>query len=166
MEQRYPLETVQLVGDNTIARATKKVVRAMLVNQYVISRTPKQFDGKQEKILFFILYSAFFIVTLQMGIIKKKSIMEARTRRRRATRPISHYWEMVKDLDDSQKLQLVTMLVSSVKPAKVEPKKKYTADDFAGMWSDEYFMDVDELNKLIRDGRHVKSNRDRIWDEV
>ena len=92
--------------------------------------------------------------------------MEARTRRRRATRPISHYWEMVKDLDDSQKLQLVTMLVSSVKPAKVEPKKKYTADDFAGMWSDEYFMDVDELNKLIRDGRHVKSNRDRIWDEV
>ena len=45
-------------------------------------------------------------------------------------------------------------------------KKKYTADDFAGMWSDEYFMDVDELNKLIRDGRHVKSNRDKIWDEL
>ena len=44
--------------------------------------------------------------------------------------------------------------------------KKYTADDSAGMWSDEYFMDVDELNKLIRDGRHVKSNRDKIWDEL
>jgi len=25
---------------------------------------------------------------------------------------------------------------------------------------------VDELNKLIRDGRHVKSNRDKIWDEL
>ena len=45
-------------------------------------------------------------------------------------------------------------------------KKKYTVDDFAGGWSDEYFMDVDELNKLIRDGRHVKSNRDKIWDEL
>ncbi len=92
--------------------------------------------------------------------------MEVRTRRRRATRPISHYWEMVKDLDDSQKLQLVTMLVSSVKPAKAEPKKKYIADDFAGIWSDEEYTDVDELNKVIRDGRHVKSNRDRIWDEL
>lgn len=38
--------------------------------------------------------------------------MEARTRRR-ATHPISHYWGLVKDLDDSQKLQLVTMLVIS-----------------------------------------------------
>ena len=43
--------------------------------------------------------------------------------------------------------------------AEKKPRKKYTADDFAGMWNDEYFMDVDELNKLIRDGRHVKSNR-------
>ena len=58
-------------------------------------------------------------------------------RRRRATHPISHYWGLVKDLDDSQKLQLVTMLVSSVKPAKTEQKKKLDACDYAGIWSDE-----------------------------
>jgi hypothetical protein len=29
---------------------------------------------------------------------------------------MSYYWSMVKDMDDSQKLELVTMLVNSVKP--------------------------------------------------
>ena len=33
------------------------------------------------------------------------------------TKPIMHYWGMVKDLDDSQKLELVTLLVNSVKPS-------------------------------------------------
>ena len=44
--------------------------------------------------------------------------MEATVRRRQhTTHPITHYWRLVKDMDDSQKLELVTMLVSSVKPA-------------------------------------------------
>ena len=30
---------------------------------------------------------------------------------------MSYYWDVVKDMDDSQKLELVTMLVESVKPA-------------------------------------------------
>ena len=29
---------------------------------------------------------------------------------------MSYYWSVVKDMDDSQKLELVTMLVNSVKP--------------------------------------------------
>ena len=41
----------------------------------------------------------------------------ATTRRRGASHPISHYWGLVKDMDDSQKLQLITMLADSVKPA-------------------------------------------------
>ena len=80
--------------------------------------------------------------------------MEATTtRRRRAAHPISHYWGLVKDMDDSQKLELVTMLVSSVKPAKAEPKedenesaKKLTADDFAGAWAT---MDDDMLDAAL-----------------
>ena len=32
---------------------------------------------------------------------------------------MSYYMEMVKDMDDSQKLELVTMLIDSVKPAIV-----------------------------------------------
>lgn len=79
------------------------------------------------------------------------------------------YWDLIKDAGNEVKLALIKKLSDAVMTAVAEKKprkKKYTADDFAGMWSDEYFMDVDELNKLIRDGRHVKSNRDKIWDEL
>ena len=74
------------------------------------------------------------------------------------------YWNLIKDAGNEVKLALIKKLSDALKPAvaeKKQRKKKYTADDFAGMWTDEYFMDVDELNKLIRDGRHVKSNRDK-----
>lgn len=42
--------------------------------------------------------------------------MATTTARRRSAHPMSYYWSMVKDMDDSQKLELVTMLVNSVKP--------------------------------------------------
>ena len=42
--------------------------------------------------------------------------MATTTARRRTAHPISHYWGLVKDMDDSQKLELVTMLIESVKP--------------------------------------------------
>jgi hypothetical protein len=49
--------------------------------------------------------------------------------------------------------------------ATLKAKKKYTADDFAGMWDDEHFMAAEDINKAIRDGRHVKSSRDEFWDK-
>ena len=59
------------------------------------------------------------------------------TRRRRTAHSISHYWDMVKDMDDSQKLELISLLAESVKPAKDDtmsmeemiedyPYKRYT----------------------------------------
>ena len=33
---------------------------------------------------------------------------------------MSYYWGVVKDLDDSQKLELVTMLIESVKPIQTK----------------------------------------------
>ena len=42
--------------------------------------------------------------------------METTTVRKRSRRPMSYYWDMVKDMDESQKLELVTMLIESVKP--------------------------------------------------
>ena len=38
------------------------------------------------------------------------------TARRRTAHPMSYYREMVKDMDDSQKLELVSILIESVKP--------------------------------------------------
>ena len=89
------------------------------------------------------------------------------TKRRRTAHSISHYWGLVKDMDDSQKLQLVTMLVNSVKPAKADdrPKRKLDARDYAGIWSDEEYIDADELVDAIHTARHFK-DRTKFWDEL
>ncbi|MBO4308122.1 MAG: hypothetical protein J5848_07430 [Bacteroidales bacterium] len=49
--------------------------------------------------------------------------METKTVKRRTTHPMSYYREMVKDMDDSQKLELVTILIESVKPAVANAKE-------------------------------------------
>lgn len=90
------------------------------------------------------------------------------TIRRRNQHPISHYWGLVKNMDDSQKMQLVTMLVNSVKPVKGKgdkPKRKLDARDYAGIWSDEEYMDADKLVDAIHNARHFK-DRTKFWDEL
>lgn len=80
--------------------------------------------------------------------------MEATVRRRQRTmRPITHYWGLVKDMDNSQKLELVTMLIDSVRlyPAAYdddedELAKKHDADDIAGAWAT---MDDDMLDAAL-----------------
>ncbi len=42
----------------------------------------------------------------------------ATTATRNTAHPISYYWGLVKDMDNSQKLELVTMLIDSVKPVQ------------------------------------------------
>ena len=70
--------------------------------------------------------------------------METTTARRSNTHPMSYYWGVVKDLDDSQKLELVTMLVNSVKPKLADdmtmqemlegyPNKHYTKAELYAM---------------------------------
>ena len=68
-------------------------------------------------------------------------------------------------MDDRQKLQLVTMLVESVKPAKAKVKKKLNACDYAGIWSDEEYMDAEELAKEIHDARCYNPKRDEFLEK-
>ena len=49
---------------------------------------------------------------------------------------MSYYWSMVKDMNDSQKLELVTMLIDSVKPIQTRP--------LIDMPLDEEFADMDK----------------------
>ena len=49
---------------------------------------------------------------------------------------MSYYRNMVKDMDDSQKLELVTMLIDSIKPIKTAP--------LADIPMDEEFADMDK----------------------
>ena len=62
--------------------------------------------------------------------------MATTTTKRCSTRPMSYYWGVVKDMDDSQKLELVTMLIESVKPIQT--------NTFIDMPLDEEFPDMDK----------------------
>ena len=70
---------------------------------------------------------------------------------------------------DNMKKELAKMLIDSLNTAMVKAKKtkkKLDACDYAGIWSDEEYMDADELVKVISDGRHVKSSRDDFWETL
>lgn len=54
--------------------------------------------------------------------------MEATTARKRKTQPITKAWNLVKDLDDSQKLELVSMLIDSVRLIRTTPLDEEFAD--------------------------------------
>jgi predicted transcriptional regulator len=96
--------------------------------------------------------------------------MEATVRRRQHTmHPITHYWELVKDMDNSQKLELVTMLIDSVKPKVADdmtmeemledyPYKRYTKAELNAM--------LDEAEADIAAGR-VTDHEElmREWEE-
>ncbi len=62
--------------------------------------------------------------------------MATTTSRRRSAHPMSYYRNLVKDMDDSQKLELVTMLIDSIKPVSTAP--------LADIPTDEEFADMDK----------------------
>ena len=68
---------------------------------------------------------------------------------------MSYYWNLVKDMDDSQKLELVTMLIESVKPkiTATPPMKRYTMDDINAM--------IDEAERQIAAGETIPD--EEVW---
>jgi len=86
--------------------------------------------------------------------------MESRTAsRQHATHPMSYYREMVKDMDDSQKLELVSIIIDSLKPIVApQPMRHYTMDEINTM--------LDEAEADIAAGR-VIDHEDlmREWEE-
>ena len=46
--------------------------------------------------------------------------MATTAKRRRTAHPMSYYRKMVQDMDDSQKLELVSILIESVKPIQTK----------------------------------------------
>lgn len=66
-------------------------------------------------------------------------------------RETNSYWNLIKDAGNEVKLALIKKLSEAVMPAVAQKKtkKKYTADDFAGIWSDEEYMDAEIMVKAI-----------------
>ena len=93
--------------------------------------------------------------------------MATTTARRRSAHPMSYYWSVVKDMDDSQKLELVTMLVNSVKPKVADdltmeemlegyPYKRYTKAELNAM--------LDEAEAEIAAGGGIDD--EDAWDDL
>ena len=69
---------------------------------------------------------------------------------------MSYYWGVVKDMDDNQKLELVSMLIDSVKSnVAPQPLKRYTMEEINAM------LDASEAD--IAAGRVIDD--DDLWKE-
>ena len=65
--------------------------------------------------------------------------MATTTAKQRTAHPMSYYREMVKDMDDSQKLELVSILIESVKPIQTRMLPDMPLDeDFPDMEKELY----------------------------
>ena len=80
--------------------------------------------------------------------------METTTARKHASTPFTRAWNQAKKLDNSEKLELVAMLIDSVKPAVAEPRKPRLYDPETG----EYLND--ETMQLIED---VRSGKEKMY---
>ncbi|MCR4958513.1 MAG: hypothetical protein K6B13_07925 [Prevotella sp.] len=81
--------------------------------------------------------------------------MEAKTARRHTATPFTRAWNQAKKLDNSEKLQLITLLAESMKPAVAEPRKPRLYDPETG----EYLND--ETMQAIED---VRSGKEPVYE--
>ena len=80
--------------------------------------------------------------------------MEATTtRRRRTATPFTRAWNQAKKLDDGEKLQLVTMLIDSVKPITTTPLDEEFDDMDKELYTPEeaYEMTMKDIKAIYDD---------------
>ena len=86
--------------------------------------------------------------------------MEATTtRRRRTATPFTRAWNQAKKLDDGEKLQLVTMLIDSVKPITTTPLDEEFADMDKELYTPEeaYEMTMKDIKAIYDDACHAQN---------
>lgn len=68
----------------------------------------------------------------------------------------NYYWDLLKDLSDERKLDLIDRLARSL----VREKKTQTdyASQLYGIWKDEDFPDADEMVKELKEAREFKDD--------
>ena len=89
----------------------------------------------------------------------------ATTARRRTAYPMSYYWDVVKNMDDSQKLELISLLAESVKSSTSSsteqllegyPYKRYTKAELNAM--------LDEAEANFAAGKGIPD--EEAWDDL
>ena len=88
--------------------------------------------------------------------------METTVRRRRTASPITRAWNLAKKLDNSEKLELVTMLIESVKP--IQTKSLFDTpleEEFADM-DKELYTPEEAYEMTMKDIRAIYDGKEAI----
>ena len=83
--------------------------------------------------------------------------------------PISHYWGLVKGLDDSRKLELATMLIDSVKPMLTASMHDTTTEEDFPVIKEEHLRPytMEEINAMIDESeRQIAAGQYKPIEEV
>lgn len=67
------------------------------------------------------------------------------------TLPISHYWGLVKDMDNSQKLELVSLLIDSMKPVVAAMQFEAASEDYFPDMEKEYYSPEEAYGMVMKD---------------
>ena len=98
------------------------------------------------------------VVLLQIENCKKMETTAERTRNNNSS--IMHYWGLVKNLDDKLKLELVSMLISSMRLSSVddEEEREKGFRSLSGCWANDH--GDDDIEAIIRkDRENRRGNR-------
>ena len=79
-------------------------------------------------------------------------------RRLHSAHPMSYYWGVVKDMDDSQKLELVTMLIESVKPIQTRPLIDMPLDEEFTDMAKELYTPEEAYELTMKDIKAIYNN--------
>ncbi len=78
------------------------------------------------------------------------------------THPMSYYREMVKDMDDSQKLELMTILIDSVKPIQTKPLFDMPLEEDLPDMDKELYTPEEAYEMTMKDIKAIYNGHDAI----
>jgi hypothetical protein len=75
---------------------------------------------------------------------------------------MSYYREMVKDMDDSQKLELVSILIDSVKPIRTTPLVDASDEEEFSDMDKELYTPEEAYDMTMKDIKAIYDTKDAI----
>jgi len=75
---------------------------------------------------------------------------------------MSYYREMVKDMDDSQKLELVSILIDSVKPIRTTPLVDASDEEEFSDMDNELYTPEEAYDMTMKDIKAIYDTKDAI----
>jgi hypothetical protein len=83
-------------------------------------------------------------------------------RRRRTAHPMSYYRQIVQDLDDNQKLELVSILIESVKPIKTKKEFDMPLEEEFPDMDKELYTPEEAYELTMKDIKAIYDKKDAI----